>query len=385
MTMKSTRQIAIVGAGPVGLSLALGLARRGVDVLVLEKNAETAEFSRAPAIWPRTQEVLAGLGVMDDFLKEGIIHPRLEIQDVDRDSLLVSFPLEDLAGRTDYPHLLILPQSRTEKLLLEAVRREETAEVRFSCDVTELIQHDERVEVRFSESGSDTARDARFVAGCDGAHSMARHAVGAELEGITYDLRAALADVRLENSSGLHSPRLTTRPRLAIGIRIAENLWRLILPFRENDSIPLEQRVEDAAGRLFRGSNWQPLWQSEFRLHNRVATTFSKDRIVLAGDAAHLNSPVGGQGMNAGIQDAGLLIPALIEALGQGDDQPLAEYGHRRRTEIERGVNRFTGIMTRMLMIRRGRMIRPILGLVNRAMQIGPIRRRIIGNLGMLD
>lgn len=378
-------QIVIVGAGPVGLSLGLYLARYGLDVLVLEKNAATSEHSRAPAIWPRTQEILSDLGVIDDFLNEGLVMRRLEILDVDHDARLFQAPLDELADQTAYPHLLILPQSRTEKLLLNALQGQSTAEVRFSCEVFQLAQHQEKVEVRFHGPEVDSTVSADFVIGCDGAHSTTREAIGARLEGITYKFRAALADIRLDGRATFHSPRLTTRPRIAIGIQISEELWRLILPFKRSDNVPLDCRVDQAVTSLFHESTWQSVWQSEFSLHRRVSTSFAERRIVLAGDAAHLNSPAGGQGMNAGIHDAALLARALCDAVDQVSDEPLEKFGRNRPKDIRKGVNRFTGILTRMLLTGEGRVIQPVLGLANAAMHFKSIRRRILRRLAMLE
>lgn len=378
------RDVVVVGAGPVGLSLALGLARRGRDVLVLEKKPTTAEHSRAPAIWPATQEIMTGLGVIDAFLDEGIIIRRLELWDVDRDCVLLSVPLEELADETPYPQLLIVPQSRTERLLLEALQREPTAEIRFSCQVTDLVQDPSHVEVRYRQSNVESSVKARFVAGCDGAHSTVRERLGASFEGTTYPIRAALADVEIDAGPGLRFPRISSRPRIAIGIRMKARLWRLILPFAETDRLPLERRIEEAVASLFH-TDYRLVWQSEFRLHRRVSSRFVDGRVVLAGDAAHLNSPVGGQGMNAGIKDTTLLTEAMIEALDRDANNPLLEFGRQRRKEIQVGVNRFTDLLTRVLLMGRGRMLRPVLRLANGAMRVPVVRRRFLRRLAMLE
>lgn len=376
--------VVVVGAGPVGLSLALGLARQGRDVLVLEKEAATAEHSRAPAIWPATQEILANLGAINAFLNEGLTLRRLEFWNVDRASLLLSVPLEELADETPYPQLLIIPQSRTEELLLKALQREPNAEVRFSCKVTDLIQEQAKVKVRYRCPTADSEITARFVAGCDGAHSRVREIIGASFEGVTYQIRAALADIELNPGPDWRFPRISTQPRIAIGIRMKARLWRLILPFADTDRIPLERRIEEAAASLF-DSDYHLLWQSEFRLHRRVSSRFMEGRVVLAGDAAHLNSPIGGQGMNAGIKDAALLTEALIKALDEDSSYPLRVFARERQKEIRAGVNRFTDLLTKALLTGKGRMLQPMLRLANAAMRISPLRRRFLRRLAMLD
>ena len=155
-----THDVVIAGAGPVGLSVALGLSRAGWSVLVLEKEPGTAEHSRAPAIWPRTQEVLAGLGVLVRFRAEGIVLPVVAPVDADRGRVLLRLPIEELADETACPRLLILPQSDTERLLLEALRREGLAEVRFSSEVTELSQDDAGIAVTCRGEGGTERLEA---------------------------------------------------------------------------------------------------------------------------------------------------------------------------------------------------------------------------------
>ncbi|MCW8125930.1 FAD-dependent oxidoreductase [Microbulbifer halophilus] len=378
-------QVIIVGAGPVGLSLALMLARKSYRVLVLEKEAGTAEHSRAPVIWPGTQEILAGLGVMEKFTKTGILKPSLEIHDVDRDTCLLRAPLESLSDQTRFPRLLILPQSRTESLLLEALERQASASIRFSSEVIGLDQRDGSVDVRFATPKGQSTASGEILVGCDGAHSFVRQSMGAHQEGITYAMRAALADIRINDSRGLDSPRLTTIPGIAIGIRIEADTWRLILPFTQSDPTPLERRIREAVEHLFPPSNWEAVWRSEFQLHRRISSRFSRGRTVLAGDAAHLNSPVGGQGMNAGIQDASHLAPAIEQALESDPEATLQAYGDRRKAQIAQGVNRVTDIMTRLIMARQGRFIRWVLAGTNAALRTPGLRRKILRRMSMLD
>lgn len=388
--------VVVVGAGPVGLTLALGLGRAGRSVLVLEKEPSTAERSRAPAIWPGTQEVLAELGVVDRFHERGLLLGEVELWDADRDRALLRLPLRELADETDHPHLLLLPQSETERLLRREVERQSAAEIRFSAKVVGVgSTGDGRelwVEVVDQRSGDRERLRAPYVVGCDGAHSTVRESMGAGFDGTTYSLRAALADVRLEGGGSWKFPRLTTRNGLAVAVRMTPSgpsdepgLWRLILPFAPDDGLRLDDRIGAAVRHLFSTGGYTTVWKSEFRLHRRVASRFVADRLVLAGDAAHLNSPVGGQGMNSGIRDARALVPVLVEALDRGAPETLRRYGQLRRDAVVEGVNRFTDRLTRALFVGRGRAIRPVLRVVSAALGLRPLRRRLLRRLAMLE
>jgi len=388
--MDTEYDVIVVGAGPVGLSLALGVARAGYRVIVLERNAATAEHSRAPAIWPRTQEVLDSLDVMDAFAERGTVRERLALHDVDKGRDALVLPLTELAGETPRPSLLILPQSQTERLLAEALQRHEHAEIRFNSEAVSVIQTDEGVQVTCRDAvGTERTLSASFVAGCDGAHSTVREAIGATLEGVTYDLVVALADVKLDGVDDLPFPRFSTRGGVVLAVRMGGGLWRLILPFAAAEDSALDTRVHDAVSRLFPaqqdGSDrpFDSVWQSEFRLHCRMSTRWVDGRIALAGDAAHLNSPVGGQGMNAGIQDAEALTRALCDALKDGTPAPLEDYARRRRGAA-REVNRFTDRLTRGLLFSRGRFIRPALRVASLLLRIPALRRRSLRRVAML-
>ena len=379
------RDVVVVGAGPVGLSLALGLARTGRSVLMLEKKPTTCEHSRAPVLWPRTQEVLADLGVLGRFLGEGIVQDDIRLWDADRDRALLRFPLYELQDDTEHPQLLLCPQSTTEELLCEALQEETSAEVRFSAEVTGLAPGAQGVEVHYEAGGTTRAATGSFVAGCDGAGSRVREALGASFEGQTYRMQAALADLSFEKNQPVVSPRITRRRGVAAGLRIGHNHWRVIMPRWPGHAAPLEGRIEQAAADLFGTARYTTLWKSEFDLHRRVADPFTDGRVALAGDAAHLTSPVGGQGINVGIQGAGALRRALETALDEGRSAPLDWYESKRREAIEGGAVWATDLLARVLLARGGAPLVPTLRMLGTLLRVGPLRRLVMRRMALLD
>lgn len=381
---KPAHEVVVVGAGPVGLALSLGLARAGRDVLVLERDLGTAEHSRAPLIWPRTQEILDGLGVIDDFVARSILLRHVEIGDVDRDRILMEADLTELEPWTDHARVLLCPQSQTEALLHAAVTEQPTADVVFGAEVTGFEQRDRDVVVRYHRGGEDFLVSATYAIGCDGASSTVRHALGASFPGRTYRLRAALADVQIDEPDEFQSVRMTRERILATAIRIDESTWRVIMPLTSEDE-SLDHRIALALTDLFGDPDHRVTWRSEFRLHKRVSDPWADRRVALAGDAAHLNSPVGGRGMNVGIQDAAALTRTLVDALGDGDPAPFSEYVAERRKAIRGRAFRLLDLLTRALAVGRETLLFPTLRVVGLLLRIGPIRRRALWRMAMLD
>ncbi len=385
--MNAPHDFIVVGAGPVGLSLAIGLCCAGKSVLVLEKNESLSEHSKAAVIWPGTLEVLAEIGVIDHFLAVGECVSELKLWNADGvpERPLVSLPLKNLADETKFPFVLILPQSKTEALLLDALKTYPSAEIKFSCEVISLNEGTDGVEFTYREAGAEKKTSAYFGIGCDGAHSAVRHLLGFSLQGFTYSLRAALADIRLNSATDFKYPRVSTRELPAIGIKIEPDLWRLILPYGVKESLDLDERIKTATKNLFSEKEFSLIWKSDFKLHQRISTAFSKGRVVLAGDAAHLNSPVGGQGMNAGIQDTRALRNALLQALETNSEAPIEKFSKTRRREIRSGVNQFTNFLTVVLTFGNGRFLKFVMRTMNQFLKIKPIRHRFIRRVAMLN
>lgn len=293
-------------------------------------------------------------------------------------------PLGELKNETRFPRLLILPQNKTEQLFYEALRKENSVQVKFSSEVTRMTQSKSAVCVEYLEHNQTVQAEAAYVTGCDGAHSSVRHFLGLSLSGMTYASQAALADIRLGKKQDYEFPRLTNQGVLAIAILIEKDLWRLILPFGASSDLPPAKRLDQSVRQLFKQENYEVIWQSEFHLHRRISSDFVRGRVALAGDSAHLNSPVGGQGMNAGIQDAEVLCAVLRQAIDKNDPSVLKNYEQQRYQTISKGINPFTNQLTKVLLFSEGKYIKLVLKTVNLFLRFKPLRHPFLERLAML-
>lgn len=379
--------VLIVGAGPVGLSLALGLARAGVQSVVIEKNRSTSEKSRAPGIWSRTLEIFDGWGVVDDLMAAGAYLPQVGVWAAGKAEPQVEISFESLRAITPYPGILILPQSKTEALLAARLKDEPLADVRFSAELLDWRETDEGVAARVSTARGEISIEASYLVGCDGAHSQVRRGLNLHLEGKTYAAQVALADVRI-NDREFPWPRVGFADGPLIGLYLEDGLWRIIAisseaaKDREIDDAELDVWVRGVFGE----ASYERVWTSTFAIHSRVCRTFHRKRVLLAGDAAHLNSPAGGQGMNSGIQDAHNLAWKLARALGGGDAQKLlASYDVERQQAVRRYVNRTTDFLTRAVVESSGWGRSLFAAAAQTGLKISPIRRKALRRMTMLD
>jgi 2-polyprenyl-6-methoxyphenol hydroxylase-like FAD-dependent oxidoreductase len=328
--------VLIAGAGPTGLVLALWLAKLGVRVRIIDKTAEPGTTSRALAVQARTLELYQQLDLTGAVLARGHRTPAINLWVKGKRAARV--PFEDVgAGLTPYPFLHIFPQDEHERLLIERLTG-------FGVSVerrTELVRFEDtgdRVAARLRHAdGTEEDCESAYIAGCDGARSVVRQTIGSGFPGGTYRQLFYVADVEGEGPAfnGELNVDLEAADFLAVFPLADEGRARLIGTVRdERADHPDTLRFEDVSDRAIRDlqvSVRRVNWFSTYRVHHRVTDHFRKGRAFILGDAAHIHSPAGGQGMNTGIGDAINLAWKLAAVIGeQAPDQLLDSYEAER-------------------------------------------------------
>lgn len=369
--------VLVIGAGPTGLALAASLVARGVTTTVVDQQAAGANTSRAAVVNARTLEVLEDLDVSRRLVKEGVEAPRFTIRDRGRTLI----PIDFSGLPTEYPYSLMVPQSTTERLLLERLE-ELGGSVQRPRSVTAIDQDPDGVTATFEDG--DVIR-ARYVVGADGIRSIARQQAGIDFEGSVYDESFVLADVKLTGDAPHDQVILYwATAGLTVVAPLPDGTYRIVAPVADAPEAPsaeFVQQILDTRVGANRLEVTAVIWGSRFRVHHRVADTFRAGRLLLAGDAAHVHSPAGGQGMNLGIQDAVALAHALAAVLDGAPDSLLDEYSDTRRP-IAKDVVAMTDRLTRLATLpRAARPVRnAVIGLAGRVPSIRlALARRLSG------
>ncbi|SDC83651.1 2-polyprenyl-6-methoxyphenol hydroxylase [Mycolicibacterium neoaurum] len=343
--------VLIVGAGPVGLTAAIVLTQRGRRVQVIDNQAAGANTSRAAVVHARTLELLAPYGASPDLVARGVHVPAFSIRD--RDTTLLKVPFGGLP--TAYPYTLMISQADTEALLLRRLEHLGGHVLRpvTLTDATQL--HDGIAAV----CADGRKIDARYLLGADGLHSTVRRTAGIDFTGGTYADSFVLADVNLSGGLGAEEVILYFSPAgLVVVAPLPEGRHRIVATVDEAPTEPDAAFVQRLLNE--RGPQAQPavveriVWSSRFRVHHRIADTFRSDRMLLAGDAAHVHSPAGGQGMNLGIEDAVAAGEALDRVLDGAPESLLDAYATERKRTAE-GVIALAGRLTDLATLPPGR------------------------------
>jgi len=383
LDVKAADRILIVGAGPSGLALAAELKRRGINAVIVDQQPAGANTSRACVVHARTMEVLEPLGVTHDLLAEGVKVPVFRIRDRDRPLLTIDF--SDIPSF--YRFTLMIPQNRVEQILLQHLESLGCNVIR-PCKLIRYATSPSLVEAQVQDSSIQSVR-AEWLIGCDGMHSTVRQQSGMAFPGGEYEASFVLADVSMDWPLSREEVTLFYSPKgLVVVAPLPNERFRIVATVDEAPEVPslaFMQAVLDARGPTTNpGRLHDVAWSSRFHIHHRVAQTPRKGRVLLCGDAAHVHSPAGGQGMNTGIQDSVSLAEALTSTLRDGDEARLDAWAAQRH-KVASDVVTLTDRMTRVATMKSptGQTLRNIA--VAFVGHLPPVRAAVAKTLAELD
>jgi 3-(3-hydroxy-phenyl)propionate hydroxylase len=354
--MTSREPIVIVGAGPVGLTLALALVESDIPVVVLEAASSLSTEWRASTFHPPTLELLAPLGVTFDMLVGGLVAHRYQHRDMELPEI-AEFDLSVLHRDTPYPYRLQYEQYKLTAALESRLLRSGLAEIRFDHRVVAVDQDgSEAVAEVASPTGSSQIR-APYVIGADGANSSVRKSLEVPFEGDTYPHEYVLisTDFPFDRAiPGLSHVNYISGPDDHYLVLRIPDVWRVLFSVEagaEPGPPVTDARIRGCLDAVAAGAGDAPVLNvQQYRIHQRVADRFREGRIVLIGDAAHVNSPFGGLGLNSGIHDVFDLAPRLARAYADDEaDEALDAYSDRRRDVALRYVRQVSDRNTRMV------------------------------------
>ncbi|ASB91130.1 FAD-dependent monooxygenase [Bacillus sonorensis] len=336
--------ILITGAGPTGLVLALYLARRGVPLRIIDKNSGPGRTSRAMAVHARTLEFYRQLDIADEAVAKGIKVNELHIRGGSKEKGRAE--LGDMGGGlSPYPFVLSFAQDEHEQFLLEKLK-ESGIEVEWETELSSFIDEGGYVAAELKKNGKTETVKAAFLCGCDGAHSTVRRGLGLDFHGGTYEHTFYVADAEASGDAA---------SKHDLNMCLGEDGFCIVFPVRstglnrfigilppalEDRGKPAFEDVAPFIENLLHVKIHGVNWFSTYRVHHRVAGKFRKGRVFILGDAGHIHSPVGGQGMNTGIGDAVNLAWKLAAVLhGRANEAVLDSYETERRAFARQLVN----------------------------------------------
>jgi len=389
-----TPSVLIVGAGPTGLVLALWLAKLGVKVRIVDKAAEAGTTSRAVAVQARTLEFYRQVGLADTVVNAGVQVAAANLWA--GGARVARLPLGAMGkGLSPFPYALMYGQDEHERLLVRELERLGVPVERR----TELLDHEQSgrgVRARLKRAdGSEAQADAAYLAGCDGAHSAVRHGLGAQFTGGTYSGVFYVADVRATGPAAnkeIHVDLEEADFNAAFPLK-GEGRLRLVGPASWEPTEQGELRFEEVAPRAMRNlqlSISDVNWFSTYRVHHRVAERFRGGRVFLLGDAAHVHSPVGGQGMNTGIGDAVNLAWKLAAVLNGAARESLLDTYEPERIRFARRLvattdRAFTFVVKQGPLARlvRTRLVPVVLPMLVRARAVRRLMFHVVSQIGV--
>jgi 3-(3-hydroxy-phenyl)propionate hydroxylase len=342
--VSKTGRVIVVGAGPVGIVCALALSRRGIPVTLFEQEPAPVKDQRAASIHPPTLAMLDEIGVTARILDKGLISSKYRFHDRLDGSVVAEFDLDRMRDEFKFPFVLQYEQYKLTAAISKEYADGSDFDVRFSHRVASLAQDDEGVAVEVISPAGTEWHQADFVIGCDGGRSTVRKLAGIDFKGFRYPEQFIKIATTFDFAEV--NPHLVFRNYFSdpsewcnlfkVRGESDPGLWRAIFPMRpdETEEAALApDRIEERLQRFFpRNGRYEIEYANVYSVAQCVAETFRKGRILLAGDSAHVNNPIGGMGMNGGMHDAFNLAEKLAAVIhGVADDGVLDHYDRQRR------------------------------------------------------
>ena len=332
-------QVLIAGAGPVGTVMATLLAQSGIDVILLETGADCAQDLRASTFHPPTLEMLDQIGITSTLLEKGLKAPIYHWRDRQSGDF-VEFDLSELSDVTRYPYRIQCEQYHLSRALAEGLKAQSTAQIHFNRKLLSFEQDDSGVTVYAEGALEIECYRCDWLIGADGANSLVRKWLGIGFDGFTYPEKFLCLTTKNELAD--HLPNLAyvnyvSDPEEWLVLLRVPSLWRVLVPADEamsDEELTSDTTKNAIFDRLIGdGASVETPHRTLYRVHQRVAKSFAQGRVILIGDSAHLNNPLGGFGMNSGIHDAFSLFGELEPIIRNGANiDRIARYDRSRRT-----------------------------------------------------
>ncbi|MGA8114664.1 MAG: NAD(P)/FAD-dependent oxidoreductase [Actinocatenispora sp.] len=344
--MSEREHIIVAGAGPVGAVAALAAAQRGFRVTIAERNAgiENDTAPRAATFHPSTLELIDGVGIMDEFLSVGLRCRYFDFWDGTTSTLVARMDHDTLRDDTPFPYVVQTEQHKLVRIVLDRLRRMPNVRVLLGWSIDAIDQDADRITVQ-ARNGTDTETlTGAWLFGCDGGRSTVRRCLGVEFEGYTWPERFAVLTTRYDFGAALDCSMrsyFADPDRWVNLFKVAGDdmlgRWRVVFaarPDQTDDEVLTDEHADRVMSRIHPAAEPRTLvHRNIYNVHQRVAAAFRAGRVFLAGDAAHVNNPIGGLGLNCGVHDAIELVDT-VDQVGPGrpDTALLDRYERRRRT-----------------------------------------------------
>lgn len=342
MSTEKRHEVIVAGAGPVGMVAALRLAQAGVEVLVLEQGADLSIDSKASTFHIPTLELLETLGVLDEMLERGLKAPIFQQRDR-KGGILAELDLGQLADETPYPFRLQLEQSKLTRIIRPRLVALGNVELRYETHVDRAEDRGDHAAVFCNDSDEPLLCD--WLIGAEGANSMVRQSLGFGFEGVTFPERFLVMSTTFEFADVFenlaHVAYITDPDEWLVLLRTPDH-WRVLMPVPLEETSAgavsderIQQRLNSVLADIGKGPvEFNVIQHSLYNVHQRVASTFSQNRVLLAGDSAHMNNPLGGMGMNSGVHDGWSAVDTILAVRAGADPKAASELFGRVRAEV---------------------------------------------------